>query len=381
MKILPSSLFFLCLPLPIVPAIAQTPTENLSLPARATEPALSYETFDYYDFSAMTRSPAGRALRERIFGELKNAPDTADLLKNLNARYALAVPESVERAILAKFSFPGNESFNTAEFEFSEKTIVDAFFDLLRERAFPWENRPENIETAGKPAPQNPQLSGFESISPSERFLDSAGPGKRKPEPPAAILRTEEKPPAAGFVLPQELQRNLPPVFLENASQVLITHPAPKRISVLASSRPLSEIPDFPHLKGYAESLGEASLPGILIYRKFARRAAEISGFALSFPPGEFIVSEEADRVKISVDFHCKDVPEAAFMEHFFLRFKLSLIDSAKRQPTPTQAKLLAVGKALKLTRAGTSLKLDIDCAAEDFPAFLQWRSAWFPKR
>ncbi|MBQ9759655.1 MAG: hypothetical protein IJW12_07805, partial [Opitutales bacterium] len=75
MKILPSSLFFLCLPLPIVPAIAQTPTENLSLPARATEPALSYETFDYYDFSAMTRSPAGRALRERIFGELKNAPD------------------------------------------------------------------------------------------------------------------------------------------------------------------------------------------------------------------------------------------------------------------------------------------------------------------
>lgn len=368
MKILPSSLLFLCLPLPTVPAIAQPPTENISLPACAEEPSLSYETFDYYDFSAMNRSPAGRALRERIFGELKNAPDTAALLKNLNAKYALSVPESVERAILAKFSFPGSESFNTAEFEFSEKNIVNTFFNLLRERAFPWENRPGNIETAEKPTLQNPQLSGFESISTNERSPDSAGSGKHKT-------------PASGFVLPQELQRNLPPVFLENATQVLVTHPVPKRISVLASSRPLSEIPNFPHLKGYAESLGEASLPGVLIYRKFARRAAEISGFTLSFPPGEFIISEEADRVKISVDFHCKDVPEAAFMEHFFLRFKLSLIDSAKQQSTPTQAKLLAVGKALKITRTGTSLKLDIDCAAEDFPAFLQWRSAWFPKR
>lgn len=381
MKILPSSLFFLCLPLSVVPAIAQTPpTESHSLPAHATEPTLTYETFDYYDFSAMTRSPAGQALRERIFEELKNAPDTADLLKKLNAKYALAVPESVTRAILAKFSFPGNESFNTAEFEFAEKNAVSTFFDLLRERAFPWENRPENIDNANNPSPQRLQVSGFEVISPSERFLDSAGPRKREPASAAAILRTEKSPESC-FVLPEELQKNLPPVFLENATQVLVTHPAPKRISVLASSRPLSEIPDFPHLKGYAESLGEASLPGVLIYRKFARRAAEISGFALSFPPGEFIVSEETDRVKISVDFHCKDVSEAAFMEHFFLRFKLSLIDSAQKQQATTRTKLLSVGKALKITRIETSLKLDIDCAAEDFPAFLQWRSAWFPKR
>lgn len=381
MKILPSSLFFLCLPLPIVPAIAQTPpTENLSQPAHAAEPTLTYETFDYYDFSAMTRSPAGQALRERIFEELKNAPDTAVLLKTLNAKYALAVPESVDRAILAKFSFPGDESFNTAEFEFSEKNTVSTFFDLLRERAFPWENRPENIDNADSPSPQRSRISGFEVISPSERFFYSAGPGTRKTETPAEILRTEKSPECC-FVLPEELRKNLPPAFLENATQVLISSPAPRRISVLASSKPLSKIPDFPHLRGYAESLGEASLPGVLIYRKFARRAAEISGFALSFPPGEFIVSEDTDRVRISVDFHCKDVSEAAFMAHFFLRFKLSLIDSAQKQQTSTRTKLLAVGKALKITRSETSLKLDIDCAAEDFPAFLQWRSAWFPKR
>ncbi|MBP3302082.1 MAG: hypothetical protein J6L64_02970 [Opitutales bacterium] len=381
MKILPSSLLFLCLPLPTVPAIAQPPTANLSLPARAAEPELSYETFDYYDFSAMNRSPAGRALRERIFGELKNAPDTATLLKNLNAKYALSVPESVRRAILAKFSFHGDESFNTAEFEFSEKNIANAFFDLLRERTFPWENHPENIEPDESPTLQEPRISNVGNIPPNVPRPDSAAPELRVPTPPAETLRTEERLPVPGVVLPQQLQRNLPPAFLENATQVVVTHPAPTRISVLASSRPLSEIPDFPHLKGYAESLGEASLPGVLIYRKFARRAAEISGFTLSFPPGEFIVSEEADRVKISVDFHCKDISEAAFMEHFFLRFKLSLIDSAKRQPAPARVQLLAVGKALKLTRTGTSLKLDIDCAAEDFPAFLQWRSVWFPKR
>lgn len=343
-------LFCLCAILSGVPALLQAaPPKPLPPPQAATpESALTCETFDYYDFAAMTRTPAGLALRARIFEDLKNAQDTAALLARLNEKYAMRVPEEIRRAVIAKFSFSGDESFNTAEFELSGKDTVGTFFDRLGEHAFPWENRQGNID----PADNSPQ--------------------------PAEILRPEDAT-AARFALPPELRQNLPPDFLENADLVLISSPAPERISVIASSKPLCNVPDFPHLKGYAESLGEASLPGVLIYRKFTRREAKTAGLALSFPPGEFIISENGESTKIGVEFHCRDTGEAAFMEHFFLRFKLSIIDSASRQPKPTREKLRAVGRALKLTRKDTLLKLNIDCASEDFPAFLKWRNTWFP--
>lgn len=382
MKIFPVALSFLSIPLTIVSAPAQTPpTESISFESLPNETLpLFYDTFDYYDFSAMQKTPAGRALRERIFGDLKNAPDTSALLRLLNENYGMPVPQCVERAILAKFSFRNNASLNSAEFEFSEKEIVASFLDNIRKQAFPWENYPNNINSpTGKNLSQAPQAP-FIRLESTDFSLLSASAGTRKDSRPEEITRNT-KLPEGTIELPPNLAQTLPPSFLEKATQVLVFSPTENRISVVASSKPILEkIPDFPHVKGYAESLGEASSPGVLIYRKFARRTATISGFALSFPPGEFIISEQGDRTRICVDFHCQDMAEAAFMEHFFLRFKISLLASAEKQPKPTKSKLLSVGQALTLSLTGTNLKLQIDCSSEDFPAFLQWRSSWFPK-
>ena len=270
-------------------------------------------------------------------------------------------------------------SLNSAEFEFSGKEIVATFLDNIRKQAFPWENYPDNINSTGGKTSQTTH-EPFIRLESTDFSLLSASAGTRDDSRPEEIIRNKNLPEGA-VELPPNVAQNLPPSFLEKAAQVLVFSPTENRISVVASSKPiLDKIPDFPHVKGYAESLSEASSPGVLIYRKFARRAATISGFALSFPPGEFIISEQGNRTRICVDFHCQDMAEAAFMEHFFLRFKMSLLASAEKQPKPTNSKLLSVGRALKLSLAGTNLKLQIDCAAEDFPAFLQWRSSWFPK-
>lgn len=337
-----SSLLFLFSSLPCL-CFADRAEMN---PDRTSEPtALCLNSFDYFNFSGMKKSPAGKALRERIFYDLKISPDTEALIKNLNENYALNVPESVERAVIAQFSLPGGGNFNTAEFKFSQKpggqkSYVEGFFEKLSQQ----------------------ELSG----------VDSAGRHNSKK---SATMSFGDQ--ASAF--PPELAKNLPKAFLENTEYVSVAPMPPDTLIVIATAKTFSEIPKFRKTESYIQTLACASRPEILVYRQFERRATEIAGLALSFPPGEFAITEKDDRIRIYVDFRCRDSQEAVFMEHFFLRFKLSLNQSAEKQPENVRAPLLSVGSSLSISREDATLKLRIDCASKDFSAFLNWRSSWFP--
>ena len=377
MKIFPSFLLFFCSPLLFPSPGAQC--EN-SLAASDCVP-LTAEAFDYFNFSAMQDGPAGRALRERIFSEIKESEDTSALLHLLNGKYALGVPESVERAVITKFSFPHDGEFNTAEFEFAEAPADTPgtalrFFQSLRQQAFPWESYPGNIDPTGKELPAKANLSHSET--PPLNDVYSATPGCRQK---SAEKLCKTNPDNQAIAFPQELVKKLPKAFLENTQSVSVTATSPNTITVIAASEVFPEIPDFRKTETYTHALANAARPGTLVYRRFQRRATQISGFALSFPPGEFSIIEENKRAKIFVEFRCRDAQEAVFMEHFFLRFKLSMLESADRQPDTTRERLLSVGSALAITRSDAILKLRIDCDAENFPAFLKWRNSWFPKR
>lgn len=293
----------------------------------------------------MKKSPAGNALRERIFYDLKISPDTEALINDLNKNYALNVPESVERAVIARFSLPDNGNFNTAEFEFSkkpegQKSYVEAFFEKLSKQ----------------------ELS----------YIDSA---KRRNSEESAGTRFGNR----AIAFPLELAKNLPKAFLENTEYVSVAPTDNDALIVVATAKTFPDAPKFRKTESYMRTLACAARPEILVYRQFERRATEIAGFALSFPPGEFAITEKDERIRIYVDFRCRDSQEAVFMEHFFLRFKLSLNQSAEKQPEAVRAPLLSVGSSLSISREDAMLKLRIDCASKDFSAFLNWRSSWFP--
>lgn len=330
MKIFPSLLVLFCSSLSCFSLAEEADTNSGGEPITAAAP-LSLDTFDYFGFAAMEKCLTGRALRELTFSRLEKADGIASLLKILNQKYDMGVPASVSQAVIAKFSLPQGGNFNTAEFEFSgtpsaSGNISDTFFKKLIQEE-------KHVSTAGT-LPENT------------------------------------------FLLPDEITQKLPPVFLENAKSVLAKSSGADALTVITSSEPVAEIPDFRENEGYIAACADASRPDVLIYRKFARRAVDVSGFSLSFPSGDFFISERDNRTLIFVDFHCDEAQEAVFLEHFFLRFKMNLIDSAKLQPQETCERLITVGESLTISRSGKIVKIRIDCPAEDFPAFLTWRAS-----
>lgn len=320
--------------------LAAVPAALHAAPAPETS---RIEVFDFFDFRAMSASPSGELLRDHIFSDLKRSEPTAGLFAAVNAECGTAVPESVARATVAVFSDPVSGRVDAAKFEFLGDD-AEKFAAL--------EARSENSRW------QAPAVFGL-------------GAGTLSAVP-----------------FPRTLAEKLPAPFAQDAKTVFFHADREKKTCTLIALRAepdaAAALADARTAERTAELLRRADENGLLIFRKFPRRAhepAEDGEYSPAVPAGEFSISERDGRTVVLIEFFCSGAGETAFFERFFRMFRDKLLAGTNVRDEEARNVLAEIGRAFSVSSENDVLRIRIDCGAENFPEFLKRREIWCPRR